>query len=236
MSNFFSTSAIKRNFISSAGFLVLLGSVLGSSSLLADSAVTARAGTLGLGLEYELGLTDNYSIRVGYNKYTFDETIADTSVTYNADLNLNSVTAFFDYHILETGLRLTAGLASNSNSLDLVGVANAGDFVFNGTTYSTAEVAALNGSISYDSTAPYAGIGWGNPTNSSGTWALNFDLGVLFSGNPLVDLSVTCDPSVPAATCTEIETNVFAEAQTLANTFDDLKLYPVVMLGLSYKL
>ena len=98
-----------------------------------------------------------------------------------------------------------------------------------GRTYTPAEVGSLIGTVSFQKSAPYVGIGFGG----RGRFAVLFDLGVGATGTPRVDL-VGVTPLTGAAKA-EFDANV---AQELANVRAEiagksyLKYHPVVSFGL----
>jgi hypothetical protein len=93
-----------------------------------------------------------------------------------------------------------------------------------GMTFSSAEVGTLRSLTSFDSTAPYAGIGF--DFGLFGKVGMNLDLGVLFQGDP--DVTLTSDGELA-------DEPVFIEALEserveLEDEVDEFKLYPVASL------
>ncbi len=73
----------------------------------------------------------------------------------------------------------------------------------------------------------------GRLINSSGKWPLP-DIGVAFTGAADVRLNVTCDMGNPAL-CAQLADDVAAEEAELQRDADDVKYWPVLSLGVSYK-
>jgi hypothetical protein len=184
-----------------------------------------RAGTLGAGVEGTIGLSERINLRLGANNYTysFDDTYDD--VRYDADLELKNAALILDWHPFAGGFRLSAGILSNDNGADLegtpTGVVSIGD-----NDYPAAAVGTLNGKVSFKSSAPYVGLGWGNAVAKNKGFGVNFEIGALFQGSPDVELSSTSG-LVP-------QTDLDQEAQEIEDDLKNLEVYPVVSFGVSY--
>jgi len=93
-------------------------------------------------------------------------------------------------------------------------------------------ISALDGSVGFGAVAPYFGIGCGNAVSKSGRLRFAFDLGVMFQGSPEVDLTATAsDPGLQSELNAELE----KEVKEIEDDVKDIKLYPVISLGLSYR-
>ena len=77
------------------------------------------------------------------------------------------------------------------------------------------------------------GIGWGNAVQTTG-WGFGMDLGVAFQGAPKTSL-VSTGCSALASVCTMVANDVAAENAKLAEEVKDLKFYPVLRVGVSYR-
>jgi len=210
--------------------------VLSTQVYAEGSAISARFGTLGAGLEYERSFTDSFNGRLGFNTFNFDKDFDASGIDYEGELDFSNVTALIDYHPGGVKFRITSGIAYNGNSINAIGSPANGNFNLNGVTYTAAEVGTLSGDIEFDSIAPYLGIGYGNAAKVSGSWGFNIDLGVLFSGAPKANLQVDCGTAVPTMICNQIQSDANQEAVAFEEDLDDFEVYPVITLGISYKL
>jgi hypothetical protein len=78
----------------------------------------------------------------------------------------------------------------NNNELKLTGKPSAGStYTINGVTYTAAQVGTLTGTLTFNKTAPYLGLGWGNRPGSK--LGLSADIGALYQGSPKLSLSAT---------------------------------------------
>lgn len=189
--------------------------------------VGVKAGTLGLGLEARWDGLPWLDFRVGANAYSLGDDGGQAGNQYAAEWDLETYFLTANFHVPLSPFRFTVGAMSNSNSFNMVG-AETGDYTFDGQPFSQSEVGVLTGTVSFDDFAPYAGLGF--DFELFGKAGLNFDLGVLMQGDPVVNLGGTGtewgNPTFDAA--------VAAEEIELADEFDKFKLYPVISLAVVY--
>lgn len=197
----------------------------------AGIGIAGRAGTLGIGVEVTQSVIPNVNVRGGLNwfNYSFDGTESD--VSYNIDLKLKSFTAMVDLHPFPLlGFRLTGGIVFNSNGLEMVSDQISATVNIGGVDYNTGDVGTLNGIVDFKSTAPYLGIGWGNAASSR--IGLAIDLGIAFQGSPQVELGATGQ----LRTDPDFQNRLRQEEQDLQDEISGFKYYPVVSVGLSFKI
>ncbi len=209
----------------SLGLAVLALSLSGNA--LADFGVGFKAGTLGLGVEGRYKPLPNIDVRVGANVYDYEDTDTRAGVNYDSTLNLETFYATANLSFPLSPLRLTAGLFSNGNEVNLTSVDSA-SFDIGGNTYTAADVGTLSSTTSFGSTSPYVGIGY--DFEVFGKVGLNLDLGLLWQGEPevslLADGLLANDPGFQSA----LET----ERQQLEDDISDYKAWPVISLAFVY--
>jgi len=133
------------------------------------------------------------------------------------------------------GFRISAGVMKNGNEFDLVGTPTGAQTVeINGNTYSATDVGSLKASIGFDGIAPYLGIGWGRAPQSGKGWGFDMDLGVLFQDDPNVSLTVACGATLSSAACATFEADAAAEEVSLKADSEEIDVFPVLSIGLSY--
>jgi hypothetical protein len=199
-----------------------------------DLALAVRAGTPGLGLDLDLGLSSSFGLRVGFDGFNINHSLSTSDVDYSGQLKLRTLTGLLDWYVFAGGFHLTAGVAGNGTKLDVVGQPSQGSYTINGTSYSSSQLGSLEGELKFgNSAAPYLGFGWGNPAGEDRRVHFLFDVGAIYGGTPSVTLTAQCGPAAPAgsALCSEIQSNVGAEAEKLRHKADILQWYPVVSLG-----
>jgi len=198
-------------------------------------AVGLKVGTLGLGLDLSHSLTDKLNIRLNINGASYSDSSTEEGIDYDYDVDLLTAGLLLDYYPMGNEFRVSAGAYYNANEFALNAQANNGTYTIGGNTYDARGV-ALNGTIDFDEFAPYIGIGWGNSTKQAG-WGFSVDVGVMYQGEPNVDLTSTCDPTQVAGgtgTCATITADVNTEEADLINELSDYKIYPVVSFGVTY--
>ncbi len=184
------------------------------------------AGTLGAGVEGTIGLSERINLRLGANSYTYsyDETIED--IRYDADLELKSGALILDWHPFAGAFRVSAGMLSNKNGVDLTATPT-GSVTIGGTTYPFGTAGTLDGEVRFKSGAPFVALGWGNAVAGNKGFGLNFEIGAVFQGSPDVELA-SSNPAVP-------QSDLDQEEREIEDDLDNFKVYPVLSLGVSYR-
>lgn len=200
----------------------------------ADIGLGVKIGTPGVGIDLTKDITRTLNARAGVNFFSYgmsdeddgDEGEAATEI--ELDLFLMTVPLLLDWHPSAGGFRLSCGIVFNGNKLELT--ATPGDTVeINDEEY---QISSLNGEATFNSLAPYLGIGWGNSSEKeSGRWHFSFDLGVMFQGEPDIRLSATAsDPAQQSMLDADLESEI-DEIEDDASVFN---IYPVLAFGVSY--
>lgn len=196
-------------------------------------AITPRTGMLGHGADLSLPLADNLNLRVGYGRYTKTKDVTESDVEYNGKLTLSGGMLVADWFPFGGNFRVSAGAIKNRSKVEIAAKPT-GTVTFNGQQYDGGDINA-NGKISYEKTAPYIGLGYGNASARSriGFFA---EFGVAYQ-KPEATLTATCN--VGASTCSSLDPtfdqNVAAEQRELQADAEDLKWFPVVQLGMSIR-
>jgi hypothetical protein len=223
---------MKPAFVAASLLAVLFTS--GSASA-TDLALTAELGTTGIGLHMSLPLQKNLNARLGFNTLNYSYASSSGNVDYDYKLKLNTFDALVDYFPSEGSFRLTGGLTYNNNKVNAVGKSNAaGVFILNGTPYTAANAGQINGKIDFRKIAPYLGIGWGNALKKDTGWGFSADAGVLFQGSPNTSLT-SSGCTLPGNQCNQLSNDLEVENRSLRDKANDLKLYPVLRVGASYR-
>ena len=207
---------------------------LASNVYASDVAVGAKVSTLGVGVDFTTPLTEKLNLRAGIQWLEYGIDTESDGVEYDADLELFSGLMVADWHPFGGVFKITGGLLINDNKVVGTGEATPGTvstFTINNTVYTAADVGKLEAEISYNTVAPYLGIGWGNPVSKNSNWTFFCDIGVVFMGSPNVDIKAS-----GAIASNEIfMTNLEQERKELEDDLASYEYYPVVTLGLSYK-
>ncbi len=195
-----------------------------------DVAMNFKIGSLGPGVELDLGLTDSLGVRIGLNSFTYNYNATASSVNYDFKLQLQTISALADWYPFQGSFRTSAGVMYNNNKVSLTGLPTGGIFTVNGNP--DPSISTLQGTMTFNRLAPYIGMGWGNPAEKNKGWGMTTDIGVLFQGSPKTTLVATCT----AAPCSAATlNNVSAENASLQSDLSRFKFWPVASVGISYQ-
>lgn len=217
-------SNVNRN----AWLLVLTLCASGAAS--ADAGVGFKVGTLGLGLEGRWNPIRWVDIRAGFNRYDHDASGSEAGINYDATFAMDTFYATGNFRFPLSPFRVTAGLYSNGNEVLLSSQDSGGaSFDIGGSTFTAAEVGTLSSTTSFRSTSPYFGVGY--DFEVFGKAGLNFDIGILWQGEP----SVAIQADGLAANLPAFQTALESERLELEEGLNDYKAWPVISLALIYK-
>jgi hypothetical protein len=214
--------------------LALCGAFAGSAQA-EGLGVYINGGTTGFGLGIAGALSENVTGRLGFDTWKRTLTKNDANGNYSLDLKLQTVNVLADWYPFGGAFRTTFGLVANGNKATLAANAVGGTYTFNGATYAASDVGSYTGEMKFNSTAPYLGIGWGNPVAQGKSWGFVTDVGVLFQGSPKISSTVTCGAAIAGtAACTTLQNDVATSTTQLQNDTKNYKYWPVISIGLSY--
>ncbi len=217
-----------------------------TASYAEEMAVSAHISIEGGGLEVTKKISDKFNARIAFHQYTYQGTDplatlkqmgnlltdalgiskSDNAYDHNGKQQLLSVMADW-YPGEESQSRFSVGLGYNNSNDDIVGrELPLGGYNLGANHYSAAQVGKLQGTLKYNSLAPYIGFGWGNPVAENKKWGFVADVGMLYQGAPKVTLSAT-------GTAAGLQTDVAAERARLEK--DTWTWTPMVSIGLSYQ-
>jgi len=196
-------------------------------------ALTGKFGTLGYGAELNLNISDGVNARFGINGGNYKYNANAGSTNYYFDLQLQSVSALLDWYPYNTGFHASGGLLYNNTKN--IFAPTTSSYLLGNTLYTTTGtgsnvLSSFKGTMSFLPVSPYIGIGWGNPVEKGKGWGLVTDIGVLFQGEPTIDLVVTC-----ATSCPSLQTDAAAENAKLQSDLSNYKWWPVVSIGITYQ-
>lgn len=217
-----------------AGFVALVCGALASQAQASDFGVYGTAGTVGFGGGIAASFNKHLGARIGYTTYEYSvNDLEESDLRLDGTAEIGGAQAFLDWHPFGGAFRVSAGAVENA-SLSAHAEPIASTYTLNGVTYAADEIGEATGTAKYDSISPYLGIGFGHPLSIDGRFALTADFGVVFTGSPKVELNATC--AVPnAMLCSQIEADVLAEEAELQDDADQLKYWPVMSIGVSYR-
>jgi hypothetical protein len=196
-------------------------------------ALTGKIGTLGVGAELTANIFDGVNARFGINGGNYKYNINAGSSDYLNDLQMQSASVLVDWYPNETGFRASGGLLYNNTKS--VFVPSGSSIWLGNTQYFTSGtgsnvLSTFQGTVSFMPVAPYIGIGWGNPAEKNKGWGVTTDFGLLYQGEPTIDLVVGC-----ATSCNTLQADANAANAKLQNDLSKYKWWPVISIGISYQ-
>ncbi len=214
-----------------ATLLTLALAASGTAS--ADFGAGVKVSTLGLGVEGRWNPLPWVDFRLGANRYDYDDSGSQAGINYDATFALDTYYLTGNVRFPLSPFRVTAGAFSNNNEVQLSSAETSSSlFSIGGLTFSSDDVGTLQSITSFDSTSPYLGFGYDFELfNKVG---LNFDLGVLWQGDPSVTLEATGLANAPAQVQIDLARELEVERRELEDEVSDYKAWPVISLGFVY--
>jgi hypothetical protein len=231
------TGPVRTRRVASAALVL---SLLGFFSLAAPAraqiylSAAATGGTLGIGVQGDLLLSSHFGVRAAYNGFaSLSYTTDNSGITYNGKFEFQNMPLLLDYYPSAHGsFHLTGGMVLNKNKVTATGVLDAGNTItINGHTYTEADLGGpLLGTITYPSTAWYAGLGWGSPFHKDSHWGFVCDIGVMVA-TPTAAITA---PNAQANAALQADLQAQIDS-TQANLKKYATYWPSITLGVSYK-
>lgn len=219
------------------------GAWLAGSGTAVAQETYLQGGTQGVGVGFGLGLSSWTGLRADVNGFNLSHGITAGGNHYDGELRVRQGGAYFDVFPLRTsGFRLTGGLIVDHDRLNGTADPTVGPYTFNGVANPTAGYYTLNGtrypafpgqtisaSLRYPAVMPYFGIGYGHQPTAHKGFGFIADLGVAY-GRPSVDFNVA-----PVYVDLAGAQNVSAEEQSIRDSVEKYRFYPIIQIGVSYR-
>jgi hypothetical protein len=214
----------------------LSAALLLATPAFAQVAVTADVSTYGAGAHLVVPMEKTLNGRFGLNGYSHRNDKSVSAIDYQLKTSLRSIDLLFDWYVLDhSAFHLTGGLIHNNNQVKALGKPDAdGNYIVNGYTYTASWVGKLEAEANFRRTAPYLGIGWGNPLTSKGTWSFMADAGAFLQGRPHTTM-VNSGCTVSKEVCATVSKEVAAERAQFNADLNVHKVYPVLRASLAYR-
>lgn len=206
-------------------FLLLLFFSFGYFTLNAqDWAVAAKVSTLGGNIELYHSFGTQFNAHVGINYFGLKQDIEESDYSAEATVGLMAISALGDYFPFESSsFKITAGLYLNLNDIDAV--ITPVDQNVGGDVYTSEDLGTIDVNIKFNPIAPYIGLGFGNPTSGTSGFGFSFDIGTMYQGGSIVELSAG---GLLEPTASE------EQEKLIEDNLSWFKWYPVVSLGITY--
>lgn len=205
-----------------------------------------QAGTQGIGPALTYDIFDWLYVKAEANFFSFsveDSEIED--ITYDGDLDLTSfgvsLTArpFYRTPILR-GFKASLGVFSVDNTLSVAAVQPDGSLSIGDSEVTLGANDRVLAGASFEGVAPYVGIGWDINFGENKGLTFSVDAGVFITGSPETSFGVESDDLDALAasggiTVDQLNNEILTEADEISDVADEIPVYPVVRIGLSYR-
>ena len=196
-------------------------------------AISFRVGTLGPGIDLSFSVNESLNLRAGGTYFAVSETStfedSDVNVEFEFDVKWGGATVMLDFHPFDNSFRVSGGLFYSLIEVSGGGTPTESYFLNEGASnekeFLPERLGTLSFTLEYEqSISPYLGIGFGNATRGSRVTFL-FDLGVIYTGSPTLDMSGTRMLAPTANWDTRFNEGL-----------ESFKFLPVISLGLAVRL
>jgi len=212
-------------------------------------AVGVNFGLAGIGFDVATPLIHQWiNLRGGASFFSYTpSTITVDNLNVNGNLKFQNAATMVDVFPFHGSFRLSAGatIYNNTGLTATLSVPNGQSISLgNGTYYSDPRFPLSgNGVFTFggNNVVPRTTIGFGNMLPKKGRFRFETEIGVQYFSAPTVQYTFTGN-GCPAANSPEIscgpvnQTDVLTEQNDLQNDLTDLKFFPVLSFGLSYKI
>jgi hypothetical protein len=189
--------------------------------------IGVKFGTLGFGVDITGRINDLFSVRASFNGANANDTHDESGIDYDTEVDFGASGLLLDLHPFRNNFRLTAGWMKNRTGADLLAVP-AENITIGDTVYTPAEAGTISGDISFKDSAGYVGFGYGSAARKPGRVRFLLDVGALLQGKAEATLTSSSGLVSPD--------DLAQEEQELEDDLDNLSFYPVVALGISFRL
>ena len=207
-------------------FVSLLGLLLAVDGASAQVGVAGRIGTLGIGAEAAIGLSDRIVIRGGMGLSQLEANTTFDGVSVILTLPESWYNVGIDLY-LNGAFRIGGGILFKPDDPTITGAFEE-EVEIGGRTFTSAEIGTLTGQVLSEDRAAYVLIGFGKHTSSG--IGLSLDVGAAFLGNPSVTLAAEGGTFPDQA---ELDARLELEAQAFEEDMKAyLKIWPILSLGI----
>lgn len=187
-------------------------------------SIGLKAGSLGIGYEAAKPLNRFFDLRIGTTQGRANGSLNVQHIHYAAGFESDTVMAAIDIHPTKGGFYLSGGGMLNNNKITLSNKPNKLNSVKIGNTLVTK--GRIDAEVTFTDITPYAGFGYRSPIAKEKGLTFTSEVGLLYQGQPKVNLSVT--------SLDENDPNIHQEEQSMENDLSFLQYWPVISLGLAY--
>ena len=233
-------------FVTFASVLVLVTFASEARSQELHGGVGVKLGTLGIGFDGAVPVSDRVNVRGGVNFFNFNHDFDNDGITLAAQLKMRSVHAQVDFFPSNGSFHVSPGLMLyNGNRVEATA------FVPPGTTFdlggeqllsSPSSPVSGRATVGFKKVAPSITVGWGNIVpRGNRRWSIPVEIGAVFSSAPTAAYTLAGSACLANGTnCRNIASDPRLQADVLQQQADlnsdlsMLKIIPVISFGFGY--
>jgi hypothetical protein len=195
-----------------------------------SSGLTASVtgGTLGVGPEVAFRPIDAVGVRASATFFGISHDVDVDDINYMGDLKLSSWGATADLYPFESAFRLSAGLRSSRNRIDLLASPTQAVSI-GGMTYTPDEIGTIAGELRARKVAPTFTLGLARNRRTGVAWSL--DAGIMLHGEPRTErlwaTGLLADNPF-------FQDDLAREREEIEDEIDNYKIFPIVQLAVGY--
>ena len=218
-------------FICAITFLFISVKSNGQGDFSKAIGVSLKASTNGIGGDVVYNFHKKMSIRLGYEKFSFNisQNFEEGDINYDAsiDFKTGSLSLLYDYYLLK-GVFVTAGFGLNLFHVDVDGKA-ASAMPFGDISIPEEMIGDFNIQIDpSNKISPYIGIGFGRTLGLKKRFSAAFEIGAYNMGP--IDLTIESTGLLSPTSNPE-----HGQEQLLERQIDQYTWFPVIKLSFSYR-
>jgi hypothetical protein len=215
------------------------------------AAIQIKLGVAGPGLDVAVPVAGRMNLRAGGSFFSYNPNLVEDGINVIGNIQLRSASANVDFFPFGNAFRISPGVVFyNGNQISAVASVAAGQtFTLNNVTYYSSAAAPVAGTFGLSfgkKVAPSLTMGFGNMIpRKGGHWSVPVEIGAEYIGTaPQISLALSgtaCQGSAttncaPIASNPATQQNLVAEQASLnSNIPSQLRFYPILSIGLSYK-
>jgi len=211
-------------------------------------AIGVKFGLAGIGFDVATPLVHQWiNLRGGASFITYTpSTITEDNLNINGTIKFQNAATMVDFFPFHASFRLSGGatIYNNTGLTATLSVPTGQSITVGGTKYYSDPSNPLSGTGVFtfggNKVVPRTTIGFGNMLPKRGHFRFEIEAGVQYFSAPTVTYTFTgegCPTAVASPSCAPIPTtNILSEQTKLQNDLTDLRFFPILSFGLSYKI
>jgi hypothetical protein len=220
----------------------------GSTRPFSSLGIGVKVGTSGIGFDVATPLVPGrLNLRGGASFFSYSTTITTDNINVDGSLKFRNSEAVIDYFPFKGWFRLSGGMTvyNNTGLTATLAVPGGQSFSLGNDDYYSYAGDPIHGNGVFNfggKTAGRVSIGTGNMLPRKGHFSFESEIGVQFFSSPTVIYNIAgtgCQGynGVTYTNCGPVaQSDVLAEQNKLQNDLTDLKYFPTVSFGLSYRI